>query len=258
MIEQTKHKQAEEKISTTTLPPLAEDVLQLWRVDLASAADLLQRYTSCLTPEERGRAESRRAGQVREQFVFGRACLRILLGRVLGVGPLQVPITNGSHGKPETPALRGQSVSFNVAHSKGTILIALSRRGAVGVDIEHVNPATDLMEIALQSFTANEYMKLVSFTSAEQRQRAFYRCWTQKEAVVKADGRGLTLPLSSFEVPVGPANCAPVRISEPSGDPGRPYFVSDLLLGDDLAGAVALESPDDCINLLTFPLESYW
>ena len=241
-----------------TFPPLEADELQLWRVDLATAAGLLHRYTSCLTPEERHRAERRRVGQVREQFVFGRACLRLLLGRVLGMDPLHVPITNGSHGKPETPAVRGRSVFFNVAHSKDTILIALSRQGKVGVDIEHLNLATDIMEVALQSFTAKESGKLAAFTNAEQRRRAFYRCWTQKEAVVKADGRGLTLPLSSFDVPVDPAKCAPVRISEPSGDPGKLYFVSDLLLGDDLAGAFALESRDGRVNLLTFPVGLSW
>jgi 4'-phosphopantetheinyl transferase len=242
--------------STPYLPPLGADEVQVWRVELADAVGLLSAYAPLLTTRERDRAARLRSGQPREQFLIGRACLRILLGNALEVDRHQVPIQTGPHGKPETPVIRGRSISFNVAHSHGTILIALRRQGAVGVDVEHINQATEIMDIAQSSFTAAETAKLASCADEEQRRQAFYRCWTQKEAVVKADGRGLSMPLSSFEVPVDPANSAPVAVRDPSSSSGTLYLVSDLALGDGIAGAIALDSQDCHLSMLTFPLMS--
>ena len=239
--------------SVEALPPLQDDEVQLWRVELTDAVSIISTYATLLTPEEQNRASRRRCGQVRDQFVLARACLRILLGRVLEIDPRQVPISESSYGKPETPAINGRSVSYNVAHSQGTILIALCRRGAVGVDVEHLDRATDIMEVAHASFTPNETTKLAFSEDPDQRKLAFYRCWTQKEAIVKADGRGLSLSLSTFEVPIHSAQSALVRIVESSRDAGKRYFVSEIPLGDQAVGAIALESPRCRINMLTFP-----
>jgi 4'-phosphopantetheinyl transferase len=238
--------------SVQVLSPLEDDELQLWRVELADAAGMLPAYTSLLTPEEQDRANRRRAGQVRDQFVLARACLRILLGGELLIDPRKVPILENPHGKPETPVMNGRSVSYNVAHSQGIILIALCRRGAVGVDVEHLDRATDIMEVAQASFTPNETMKLAALEDPDHRRRAFYRCWTQKEAVVKADGRGLSLSLSTFEVPIHSAQSAPVRVAEAPGETEKLYFVSEVPVGDQAVAAIALESVKYRIKLLTF------
>jgi 4'-phosphopantetheinyl transferase len=242
--------------SVHSLLPLEADEAQVWRVELADAAGLLHTYAPLLTVEEHDRAERLRSGQVREQFLIGRACLRILLGNALGVDACQVPIQSGPNGKPGTPVIGDQSISFNIAHSHGTILIALRRQGAVGVDVEHINRATEIMDIAQSSFTAEETARLAGCAEEEERRQAFYRCWTQKEAVVKADGRGLAMPLSAFEVPVDPASSSPVTVQGPSNGSSTIYLVSDLSLGDGIAGAIALESPDCRLSLLTFPLAS--
>jgi 4'-phosphopantetheinyl transferase len=240
-----------------TLPPLKEDELQLWRIELDDAAGILPAYYSLISSEERDRANRRRAGQVRDQVVLARACLRILLGRRLLVSPHQVPISENSYGKPKSPAINGRSVSYSVAHSQGTILIALCCQGAVGVDIEHLDRVTDIMEVAQASFAPAEIMKLTALEDPGHRRLAFFRCWTQKEAVVKADGRGLSLSLSTFEVPIHSAQSSPVLISESSDDARKLYFVSEISLGTQGAvGAIALDSVNYRINMLTFPVRS--
>jgi 4'-phosphopantetheinyl transferase len=235
------------------LPPLQDDEVQLWQVELTDAASMIPTCATLLTPEEQDRASRRRAGHVRDQFVLARASLRTLLGHALELDPLEVPIYESSHGKPETPAMNGRSVSYNVAHSQGTILIALCRRGTVGVDVEHLDRATDIMEVAQFSFTPNEIAKLAALEDPDQRKLAFYRCWTQKEAIIKADGRGLSLSLSTFDVPIHSARSAPIRIAETPDDAEKLYFVSEILLGDQAVGAIALESIRYRINMLTFP-----
>jgi 4'-phosphopantetheinyl transferase len=238
------------------LPPLEENEVQVWRIELGDAAGLIDRYTSLLSLTEQADANRRRVGQVRDHFTLGRACLRVLLGNALGIDSSYVSITKGAHGKPETPAIGGPSISFNVAHSKGTVLIALGRQGAVGVDVEYVDRSIDIMEVALANFTENESRSLEAIADPETRLRTFCCYWTRKEAIVKADGRGLLLPLSSFDVSFESRSMQSIRVSESPGEEGKLYFVSDLDLGNNAVAALALESPDCRVRRMVFPLSS--
>lgn len=235
------------------VPSLEEHHAQVWRIEFEETAEVLQTYFSSLTEEEQALANRRRAGRVRLEYVAGRGCLRRLLGGVLGLGPLEVPIEAGSHGKPALPESMPGRISFNVAHSGHTILIALCRAGEVGVDVERINFTTDPMEVARHSFSANEVRNLERLTDLEERRRAFFRCWTRKEAVVKADGRGLGIPLSSFEVPMLEGLSAPVSLREGNSGARKLYYVRDLPLGDELMGAIALGSCNTPIELLSLP-----
>jgi len=244
--------------SVDDLPPLEADEAHLWRMDLADAAGLANRYTSLLSASERVEADRRRVGQTRDHFIIGRACLRVLIGNALEIDPREVGITKGIHGKPETPAIGGRGISFNLAHSKDTLLIALRRQGAVGVDVEYFDPSTDFMEVARANFTENESNSLAAIEDPTSRLRTFYCYWTRKEAVGKADSRGLLLPLASFDVSFESMNFHPVHVNESPDKKGKLYFVSDLDLGDKAAGALALESSESHIRRLIFPLQSSW
>ena len=242
------------------LPLLATGDVQVWRVDLAHHASRLSALPASLTEEENRRALRLRRGHTHQHFVVGRTSLRHLLGAALGLPPRDVPIIPGPFGRPQTPPHNGIQLSFNVAHSAGTILIALSRIGAIGIDLEHLDPATDSLEVARHAFTPAEAASLNALTEPDHRRQAFFRCWTRKEAVIKADGRGLSLPMSSFEVPHGPhttALAAPIYLShdrpaDPSGGSPAAYFLTDLPLGQGFAGAIALDSPNGSLRLLNF------
>jgi 4'-phosphopantetheinyl transferase len=238
------------------LPPLEDDEVQLWRIELAGAESLIERYTSLLSTDEQAQARRHRAGLVRDHFTIGRACLRVLLGNALGIAPRDVSITKGAHGKPETPPVGGRSASFNIAHSKGTVLIALRRQGRVGVDVEYLDRLTDTMEVARSNFTENESTKLAAIFDPETRLRTFYCYWTRKEAIVKADGRGLLLSLASFDVSLESMDAQPVRVNETSDAEAKVYFVTDLDLGDRAVAALALESNKSRLSRFLFPLDS--
>jgi len=236
------------------IPPLDDHEAHLWRIDLTDVASHSLRYASLLTPAEQAEA-GRKIGPVRDHFTIGRACVRVLLGNALGMDPRQLTLAKGVHGKPETPALNGRSISFNLAHSKNTLLIALRHSGAIGVDVEYFDRSTDIMEVAHANFTESE-TNILAEADPQTRPQTFYRYWTRKEAIGKADGRGLLLPLASFDVSFEPINSRPVPVSESPGKPGKLYFVRDLDLGEGAAGALALESDEANVRSLIFPLHS--
>jgi 4'-phosphopantetheinyl transferase len=240
------------------LPPLETTEVQLWRIDLAGTTGLHDRFSPLLAPSEQLQAKRCRPGRVQDHFSVGRACLRILLGNASGLAPRSLLISTGVHGKPELSPIHGDSVAFNVAHSGDTILIALTHTGSVGVDVEYYDRATDIMEVAQYNFTASEHRSLAAIADPHSRIRAFYRYWTRKEAVLKADGRGLIASLASFDVPFESVHRHPVRIGESADDQRKLFFVSDLTLNTEAAGAIAFESPESLLRQFIFPLSRPW
>jgi 4'-phosphopantetheinyl transferase len=243
--------------SPQSLPPLEGDEVQVWRIEPDESATSTNYLASLLSAEEQSHANRLRIGQTRDHFTIGRATLRILLGNTLKIDPRDVSIVTGVHGKPEIPPVRGTGISFNIAHSQKTILVALGRQGAIGVDVEYFDRSTDIMEVAQANFTNRESDSLAAIVDPDLRLRTFYHFWTRKEAVGKADGRGLLLPLSSFDVTSESMTSHPIRVNESPGEEGKLYFVSDLDLGDKAVAALALESAEYRINTMIFPLESY-
>jgi 4'-phosphopantetheinyl transferase len=180
--------------------------------------------------------------------------LRVLLGANLEADPRTITITKGLHGKPEIPALGGSHIAFNVAHSKDRILIVLGREGSIGVDVEHIDPSTDIMEVAEANFTWNEFAALSALSNSDARLRTFYTYWTRKEAITKADGRGLLLPLNSFDIALDSMYHHPVELDDSTSGEKKRFFLSDLDLGGEAVGALALPSPNCRVTSLIFPL----
>ena len=236
-----------------TPPPLDSGEVHLW-ASIWPGPQVCATVCPASRPVEQLHASRRRAGRVQEHFSVGRACLRILLADAVGLDPHSLPITTGVHGKPQLSHRNGARIAFNVAHSKDTILIALTRTGHVGVDVEYFDRATDIMEVAHHNFTASESRTLAAIADPQIRIETFYRYWTRKEAVLKADGRGLIASLSSFDIAFESVNLHPVRMTESPDDPGKLFFVSDLSLGiEAAAGAIALGSRDCPVRQLIFP-----
>ncbi|MDE3010640.1 MAG: 4'-phosphopantetheinyl transferase superfamily protein [Pseudomonadota bacterium] len=184
-------------------PTLAGIELQLLQVPDAAAA--LTPWYALLTSEERARARRYRRVSDAAAFMIARGALRLLLARRLGCAPDALAIVTGDHGKPGLACLSGQSTApleFNVSHSAGLVLIGVAPGGApIGVDIEGAKPMPRRMAIARRYFAPAEIAALDALPEDEQAQ-AFLRCWSRKEAVLKACGSGLAGGLQGFSVPV--------------------------------------------------------
>lgn len=177
------------------IPPLESGHAHLWRLDLAAASvrAALEEAHGWLTNEEQARAGSFRSSPARLEFVAGRSLLRMLVARALDKAPNEVIFAYSASGKPmlRTPC----GLDFNVAHTRGLILVGVSRMGPIGVDVEWIDPqlggGTELDDLARGALQPEEFSILAGISSERQRVLEFYRFWTRREAVAKADGRGI-------------------------------------------------------------------
>jgi 4'-phosphopantetheinyl transferase len=180
-----------------TPPPLGIHEAHLWRLDLD--AELGEaRATDILNEEERARAARFHFERDRHRFIAGRAALRKVLATYLDRAPADLVFTVGPHGKP---ALENLGLEFNLSHSSGCGLLAVTRGRRVGVDVERVRADFAGEDIARRFFAPAEVEALAG-SAPDQYVTGFFRCWTRKEAYVKARGDGLSLALDRFEVPL--------------------------------------------------------
>jgi 4'-phosphopantetheinyl transferase len=197
----------------------------------ADAARLDSLY-EILAPEERERAARFRFEGHRRQFIVCRGVLREVLSPYLGLHPADIAFVCNRHGKP---GVSGSDVHFNVSHSGEWALQAVARGCKVGVDIEHVDARFVREQIPERYFSRCEVAQLRALPS-DQQTAAFFRCWTRKEAYIKARGLGLALPLDSFDVTIGPDD--PPALSR-AGD----WSVQDLDAPSGYAAAIVAEGP---------------
>jgi 4'-phosphopantetheinyl transferase len=180
-----------------TPPPLGVHEAHLWRLDL-DAADGEAVATDILNEEERARAARFHFERDRHRFIAARAALRRILAAYLDRAPADLVFSLGRHGKP---ALENLGLEFNLSHSSGCGLLAVTRGRRVGVDVERVRADFAGEDIARRFFASAE-VEVLAAAKPDEYVTAFFRCWTRKEAYVKARGGGLSLALDRFEVPL--------------------------------------------------------
>jgi 4'-phosphopantetheinyl transferase len=179
---------------------LAEDAVCVWQARLDAGADRLDGYGHVLSQDEHARAKRFVFDRDRRRFIVARAALRQVLAAYLEVAPEQLEFDYGERGKPALRGSRGADwLRFNVAHSDELALIGVARGLTLGVDVEYARPLPDALSIAEHYFTPAEKAVLRAADGVAQ-QRVFFTYWTRKEAVLKATGDGLSLPLDQVNV----------------------------------------------------------
>jgi 4'-phosphopantetheinyl transferase len=129
----------------------------------------------------------------------GRGLLRTILGNYLDVDPSQIEFVYGQYGKPAIKAdLHKHALEFNLAHSQDMAVYAFSLDRRIGIDIEYVKSMPTMDEFAEQYFSFQENIYLNSL-SGKQKEETFFKIWTCKEAFLKANGSGLTVPINQVE-----------------------------------------------------------
>ena len=168
----------------------------------------IQSFLHTLAADEQARAERFHFERDREHFIVARGVLRAILGRYLNRAPERLSFCYGAHGKPALAGEAGaDAIRFNVSHSHGVALYAVTRGREVGIDLERIRFDLAVLEIAERFFSRREVATLRTLPTEAQRQ-AFFRCWTRKEAYIKARGEGLSLPLDQFDVSLAPGEPA--------------------------------------------------
>jgi 4'-phosphopantetheinyl transferase len=191
-------------IGEFVVPALGPGELHVWVVEIDTPDAEDAGHAEILAPAERVRASSFKSPADRAGFVQRRAALRMLLAGYLGVAPRDVTFTVNSFGKPSVIAPHASAgLSFNSSHSGTVAVIAVSRSGRLGIDVEQLRPLADADGIAARFFNAGETATL-AMLQPHDCVAGFFNAWTRKEAVIKAVGRGLSIPLDSFAVSLRP------------------------------------------------------
>lgn len=212
----------------------------VWWADAGCADPALG---ALLPAAERERAGRLRRDVDRDRTIVAWALARTLLGELLGQSPPDVAIErhcvrcgSGGHGKPLV-ADRSAGLHFSLAHSGAHVVVAVSRAGPVGVDVECLRPNADYRPMYRRTLTAEEG---VAFHAGGARPHDFLRTWVRKEAVTKAIGTGIATPFHTFAVgeraklatlltwPDDPSLVDRATLRDLPGDPARPAAVAVL------------------------------
>jgi 4'-phosphopantetheinyl transferase len=165
--------------------------VDVWSAVLDRPAEELREL---LSDDEKARADRFVTPALRGRFTIGRSVLRTLLGRYLDRDPAEIEFAYSARGKPSV-----NGINFNLSHSGGLAVYAFGHGCEIGIDIETIRASDDLLDVARRFFAANEYAELATLDPSEQTD-AFFRCWTRKEAFLKATGEGIAAALDRFEV----------------------------------------------------------
>jgi len=233
-------------LSEWLLPParlrLEEGAVHIWRAYLPKERPRLTLFMNTLSSDEHARAERFLRSEDRISFTLTRGILRCVLSRYIHTTPEKIHFDYTSFGRPCLCAsLEEPMLNFNVSHSNRWALFALGKNPKTGVDVEYIRAELDIMGISRRFFSPHE-THLIESAPEDKRQRLFYEIWVRKEAYVKALGKGLSIPLSRFTVPLG--SHTPV-ILYPDGDP---WLFHGISIDPDYASALVTRPPVTCIR----------
>jgi 4'-phosphopantetheinyl transferase len=235
------------------VPELPGDECHVWWAALTNCASW---HTRLLDATESGRYRSYRRAADRDRFTVGVTLTRLVLGAHLGIPPDSVPLDRtcascgGQHGRPRLAT--GAPVDFSVSHSADMIGLAIARSldgaGAtrqVGLDVELIDSATAdeaPLDLVLSPAERRSYHQL----DPTARARAFFRYWVRKEALLKATGDGLRVPMTQLTMS---APDQPPRLADWEGRPGYPALVSmrDLIARPSYMAALAIVGRDAAV-----------
>jgi len=225
-------------VTPPSSPSLETGTVHVWRISLDQPFESLQHFRRILEPDELNRASRFHFEKHRQHFIVARGFLRAVIARYLEMQPEALRFSYGAYGKP---ALASEHVlRFNLSHSHEIALLAVALDAELGVDVEHIRADFASEEIARRFFSRAE-VEVFNALPKEEQVAAFFRCWTRKEAYIKAIGKGLSQALDAFDVTLAPGvQAALLRAEE---DNVKRWWMSNVDVGEGYAGALAVERP---------------
>ncbi len=216
-------------------------VIHIWRAWLDRPDEDIVALKNILSADEKERAARFHFDRDKRRYITGRGILRVLLARYLDLHAADIGFKYGAQGKPElSEEYQHRPIKFNLAHSNKLAIYAFVTEGDIGGDLEYIRPVMDGMDVAKRFFSANEYIVLRSLPEGDQQQ-AFFRCWTRKEAFIKAIGEGLSYPLDGFDVSLAPGEQASLLNIGGSVVEAAKWLLQNIQPGHGYIGALAVK-----------------
>jgi len=211
----------------------------VWRVSILDfPPDSIRWMEAILSAEEDRRAARFHFNLDRHRFILSHGALRDILARYLYLSPEDIHFEIGEQGKPIISS--ETELDFNLSHSGDFALIAIANGHKIGVDVEKHRQNMEHEKIAQRFFSEREKSELQKLPS-DQKKIGFFNCWTRKEAYIKAQGLGLSLPLDSFDVSLAPDKPAVLHATRPDPREASHWTLLSLDVHSDHTGAAAVE-----------------
>ncbi|MGH7193877.1 MAG: 4'-phosphopantetheinyl transferase family protein, partial [Candidatus Saccharimonadales bacterium] len=169
--------------------------VEVWRVALEQPPDAVERLNTLLADDELARSARYRFESDWRRSIVRRGALRSILAEYVGLAAADLRFAYGPQGKPSLAAPDAE-IYFNLSHSGELALVAVGQT-PLGVDLERWREVADADLVARRFFTPNE---VAIQRAALDGNRLFLQHWTRKEAIIKAVGKGLSMPLDTFDV----------------------------------------------------------
>lgn len=227
------------------LEPIKTDEAHLWygRADRAVDPRVLHRYRTLLSQDERQKLDRYRFAKDRDTGLLTRVMVRCLLSRYCTVEPSGWRFQTNPYGRPEIAMpKRARALRFSVAHTRGMIVVFISKNREIGADVESVPYDGPSLQVADRLFSPFEVSDLRSLPARERAAR-FIQYWTLKEAFLKARGVGLSAPLDefSFSLDEAPTDGIEIRFDPSFGDDPERWQFDLHDIGEDHLVATAIE-----------------
>ena len=227
------------------LPPknliIGDDEAHVWLTELNLRPVLLENLKDTLSTDELARANRFHFEKDRHHFIAARGTLRLILGNYLNIQPRNLKFTYNRRGKPKIAnELDQDHVKFNLSHSHGLAVYAVTLSREVGIDIEWVRTSLSFEKIAKRFFSPSEFEMLVALPPSE-RVKGFFNCWTRKEAYIKAIGEGLFISLDQFDVTLNPRDEAKIVSIKGDSILAARWSLYPLIPAPGYVGALAVE-----------------
>lgn len=219
---------------------LTENEAHIWQIELNRTDEIIKNLPELLDETERAKALSFRFGKDKRNYITAHCGMREILSFYLGICPQNIEFEANFYGKP---FLRRNDIDlrFNLSHSHERALLAVTRGKEIGVDIELIRNSIAEENLAEQFFSPLEAETLRNLPKGLQT-KAFFDCWTRKEAFIKAVGKGLSYPLKDFTVAFTPSERARLIALENSPIRAEDWQIVKLNVAEDYAAAMAVEA----------------
>jgi len=217
---------------------IGSDDVHVWGFSLDVDQEELTHVTHYLSGDEQERVNRLVSEQHQREFIAAHVVLRVVLSRYCGRCPQELVVQKSSAGKPFLAD--GNAIRFNLTHSHGRALVAIARDREVGVDLEKIRPEVDVVSLASR-FLSSQDQAFIEGGDPTRRHERFLQVWVAREAVFKAEGKGVTFPLHRDHVELSSDGKEGRLVRNGGGSDGTNMPIRFLPLECGWVGAVAAE-----------------
>ena len=212
--------------------------------DILTSDTKLEACRAVLSDDESERQQRFHFAADRHRYLVSHALVRRVLSHYEDIAPADWEFSSGEFGKPEIANPGVAALRFNLTHTPQLTACIVTLSHDCGIDTEQLNPRHKLDGVAKRMFSEAEHMELQQY-SGQNYLEHFYRCWTLREAYVKARGIGISFPTRKLKFTLKGKSGASVVFDPDIDDQADAWQFQFVDSGDDHITAVAVRDDDD-------------